>query len=144
MSEMFRFDELTQKTDRQMVRLITRELHRGIQSAQNALLSLGTRASIEQDCVVARNAFVEINRLTPLVGQIPAEERSRIEPGLQHLREMVEGLAVLGSRPKRDDVLVLARALWKARDCREGSPEEDWFRAERTLNTVRSTCSSAR
>jgi len=144
MSEMFRFDELTHKTDRQMVRLITKELDRGIQSAQNALISLGTRASIERDCVVARKAFAEIARLIPLAGEIPVEDRSRIEPGLQHLREMVDGLAVLGSRPNRDDVPVLARALWKARNCREGSPEEDWFRAERTLNTVRSSFSSAR
>jgi hypothetical protein len=31
-------------------------------------------------------------------------------------------------------VPTLARALWKARECPEGSPEEDWFRAERALS----------
>lgn len=31
------------------------------------------------------------------------------------------------------EVAQLAHTLWQARGCPDGSPEEDWFRAEQTL-----------
>ncbi|HTS65350.1 MAG TPA: DUF2934 domain-containing protein [Candidatus Acidoferrales bacterium] len=34
-----------------------------------------------------------------------------------------------------DSVAALAYRLWQERGCPEGSPEEDWFRAERELHT---------
>jgi len=33
----------------------------------------------------------------------------------------------------REQVASLAYALWEQRGCPEGSPEEDWFRAEQEL-----------
>jgi hypothetical protein len=39
-------------------------------------------------------------------------------------------------RPSPDqsqDIAALAYSLWLARGCPEGSPEEDWFRAEEDL-----------
>jgi hypothetical protein len=33
-----------------------------------------------------------------------------------------------------DEVAALAYRLWNERGCPLGSPEEDWFRAERELN----------
>jgi hypothetical protein len=41
-----------------------------------------------------------------------------------------------------ESVAVLAYELWKARGCPEGSPDEDWFRAEEELRHQR--VSSAR
>jgi hypothetical protein len=77
-------------------------------------------------------------RLIPLIDEIPLDQRG---PGerLEHLREMLEGLSVLGSTPTptRENIAPLARALWKARGCPEGSPEDDWFRAERALKSQR-------
>jgi len=35
--------------------------------------------------------------------------------------------------PSRQDVARLAYSYWEARGCQEGSPEEDWVRAERAL-----------
>ena len=32
-----------------------------------------------------------------------------------------------------DDIAALAHTLWQARGCPVGSPEEDWFQAERQL-----------
>lgn len=34
-----------------------------------------------------------------------------------------------------DDIAALAYELWQERGCPEGSPEEDWYRAEQELKT---------
>ena len=34
---------------------------------------------------------------------------------------------------RTEDIARLAYSLWEARGCQDGSPEEDWFRAEREL-----------
>jgi hypothetical protein len=36
-------------------------------------------------------------------------------------------------RPSYEQIASLAYALWQQRGCPEGSPEEDWFRAEQEL-----------
>jgi hypothetical protein len=46
--------------------------------------------------------------------------------------------AVSDDLPFQDDIAVLAYCYWEARGCRDGSPEEDWFRAERELRGARS------
>jgi hypothetical protein len=33
----------------------------------------------------------------------------------------------------REDIAALAYAYWRERGCPDGSPEEDWFRAEQEL-----------
>lgn len=38
-----------------------------------------------------------------------------------------------GARPAHEEIAALAYSLWQARGCPEGTPEEDWFNAERTL-----------
>jgi hypothetical protein len=35
--------------------------------------------------------------------------------------------------PAEQDVAMLAYALWQARGCPDGSPEQDWFHAESEL-----------
>ena len=42
------------------------------------------------------------------------------------------------SRPTHEEIAALAYSLWEGRDCPEGSPEEDWFNAERALNEQQS------
>lgn len=37
----------------------------------------------------------------------------------------------LSATPTADEVAALARKLWEARGCPEGSPEQDWYEAER-------------
>jgi hypothetical protein len=49
--------------------------------------------------------------------QAPAPEESRPE-----------------NRPTHKDIAALAYALWQERGCPEGSPEEDWGRAEQELS----------
>jgi hypothetical protein len=37
---------------------------------------------------------------------------------------------------KREKIALLAYAYWEQRDCKNGSAEEDWFRAERKMDLV--------
>lgn len=37
------------------------------------------------------------------------------------------------SQPTYEEISVLAYSLWEARGRPEGTPEEDWFKAEETL-----------
>jgi hypothetical protein len=134
MEVLSKFDELRIKTGRQLVRLLHNQLELGIREARHALRSADTWALVEHHYLSARGACGEASRLMSLVGEIPEQERGRLQAKLSHLREMLEGLAALGS-PNGDTISALARALWKARDCPEGSPDDDWFRAERVLQS---------
>ena len=40
--------------------------------------------------------------------------------------------------PAEQDIAILAYALWEARGCPVGSPEQDWFRAEAELKAASS------
>jgi hypothetical protein len=53
------------------------------------------------------------------------------DEALPNVREDVAALA-------GDDIATLAYALWQARGCPDGSPEEDWFRAEAELRAATS------
>ncbi len=37
------------------------------------------------------------------------------------------------SHVSQEEIAMLAHNLWQARGCPEGSPEEDWYRAEEEL-----------
>jgi len=41
--------------------------------------------------------------------------------------------AAVGSAPDPEQIARLAYSYWQARGCREGSPDEDWLRAEAEL-----------
>ena len=132
MAVLCKFDELRIKTEDQLVRMINNQLDLGIREARLALRSADTWTSAEDHYLKAKEACAEAARWIPLVGEIP--EQGRLEARLDHLREMLAGLCVLAS-PAGDNIPALARALWSARDCPAGSPEEDWFQAERALKS---------
>lgn len=136
MAALCRFDELRIKTDRQLLQVVTNALALGLREARHALKAADTWALAEGHYRRAKKLHTEASCLIPLTGEIPDEERHRLEARLEHLREMLEGLSVLGyPAPAEESVSALARALWKARDCPEGSAEEDWFQAERVLKS---------
>jgi hypothetical protein len=54
--------------------------------------------------------------------------RDEIDPKVQSR----DGL-VLTPQPSESAIAAHAYELWQARGCPDGSPEEDWFRAEREL-----------
>jgi hypothetical protein len=137
MAELTKFDELRTKTERELVLLLNHELDLGVREARQAL-SADTWAFAEGHYVRAQRVFARALRLIPLMDEIPVDQRGP-EERLEHLREMLDGLSVLGSTPTptRENIAPLARALWKARGCPEGSPEDDWFRAERALKSQR-------
>jgi hypothetical protein len=37
------------------------------------------------------------------------------------------------SRPIEEQIAALAHALWRERGCPEGSPEDDWYKAEQQI-----------
>ena len=39
----------------------------------------------------------------------------------------------ISEQKSSQDIVALAYELWQARGCPDGSPEEDWFKAEREL-----------
>ncbi|HWZ31099.1 MAG TPA: DUF2934 domain-containing protein [Bryobacteraceae bacterium] len=134
MTVFSKFDELQAKTERELIQLINHELDRGIREARQAL-SAESWAFGESHYLRAQRAYAEASRLLPLVEAVANDQ-------LEHLREMLEGLAVLrstplSSTPKLTDETIapVARALWKARGCPEGSPEDDWHRAEQALKS---------
>jgi len=51
---------------------------------------------------------------------------------------MVEVEPMGDESPSHAEIAVLAYSYWEARGCQGGSPEEDWFRAERELRSQRS------
>ena len=40
---------------------------------------------------------------------------------------------------RRERIALLAHSYWEQRGCQGGSPEEDWYRAEREVDRVSST-----
>jgi hypothetical protein len=141
MAEVSKFDELRMKTGRELVQLINHDLDLGTRDARQALTSADTWAFAEDCYRRAKRAYAEAFRLIPLTAEIAGDERSRVESRLQNLKGMLEALSAIGSTPTpaEDDIAVLARALWEAKGCPQGLPEEDWFLAERALKTQRAS-----
>ena len=48
-------------------------------------------------------------------------------------REPLQSPAVAVSAPSHEEIARLAYAHWEARGRQDGSPEEDWYRAEQEL-----------
>jgi len=116
--------------------MVNNSLALGIREARYALKSADTWALAEEHFLKAKKLHAEASRLIPLADEMLEDERHRLEGRLEHLREMLEGLSVLGHPiPWGESIPALARALWKAKDCPEGSAEEDWFQAERVLKS---------
>jgi hypothetical protein len=136
MAQLSKFDELRLKTERQLVQLICNELDLGIREARQAL-NAETWAFAQNHYLRAQQAYTRASRLIPLVREIPDGKADRPEARVVHLREMLDGLSVLASTPTptSESVSAVARALWKARGCPEGSAEDDWYRAERALRS---------
>ena len=134
-----KYDKLRIKTDKQLVQIVINELDLGLGAALEALRSADEPALIKQEYVRARRAYTEASRLICMIYELTENERSRLELRRERLGRILEGLSALGSLYTAGDneVAALARALWQARGCPEGSSEEDWFRAERALRSRR-------
>ena len=137
--EPTKFDTLRIKTEEQLVQLINHELHLGIRDARQALKSVDTWTVAAEYRRRANRAYTTVTRLIPLVVEITENERGEVKSRMAYLHGMLEALSAIGSTPTpaEDEISALARAVWEARGCPEGLPEEDWFRAERALKPKR-------
>jgi hypothetical protein len=135
MTGLCKIDELRFKTDRQLIRLVHNELYKGIRAACEALKSADDLVATNAHRRTAKSAHSEAAHLMSFLGATSWDERSAVESKLDRLQEMLEPLSAIGSTPvpTEDNIAALARALWEARGCPEGLPEEDWYRAERVL-----------
>jgi DUF2934 family protein len=139
-----RFDELRFKTDRELLLLIESSIEFGLRCACTALNPSDDFTSARRNCQMARRACDEAVRLLFLLGEDNQDERCRLEPRLESLQEMVQSMSFISSTTtaigspttaSEEAIAGLARALWKARNCPEGSAEEDWLKAERVLKS---------
>ena len=64
-----------------------------------------------------------------------ARQRLHTAKGSDSVSEISSQSARIGRpRPEnQEEIAALAHALWQARGCPDGSPEEDWFQAKREL-----------
>ena len=140
MTHLSKLDELRSKTQKELVQIINHGLDLGIRDAGQALQSDDPSVVAEECCLRATTSYVRVSRLIPLVVDIPADERRRLESRLEDLKGMLKSLSAIGSSPTptEDEIAVLARSLWEERGCPEGLSEHDWFLAERTLEARRS------
>ena len=137
MPELSKFDKLRLKTEYQLVQIIKNGLDHGIRDARQALKNADSWALAEHLYRRAKKAHDVTHRLVPLVGEITVEQQNDVKSRLEHLGRMLEALSAIASKPvtAEDKIAALARAFWEVRGCPEGAPEEDWFRAERTLKS---------
>ncbi len=137
MTELSKFDELRSKTDKELVQIIDNGLNLGIRHATQALSSADTWEVAERCRGRAQTSYVQVSPLLPLVVEITADERRRVESRLDHLKALLDSLSAIGSTPTptEDQIAALARSLWEARGRPQGLPEQDWFLAERALKT---------
>ena len=135
-----KFDELRLKTDRQLIQIANTELDLGIRDAHRALESAENWVSAERHYWFAEKALAQASLLLPWPGDYREAELGSVEsrtPVSPRNARRAVGSSTSTATPAEDTTSALARALWKARGCPEGLPEEDWFRAERALEVAR-------
>lgn len=73
--------------------------------------------------------------VTPGAGGAGAAAARAVDPVAEAARAIVPAAetVALGSAPEREQIAQLAYSYWQARGCPEGSPEEDWLRADAEL-----------
>jgi hypothetical protein len=93
MDGVCKFDQLRNKTDTELVQLITHEL------------DLGLRAAAMESYASAVRAYVEAARLFR-IAEIRQEEQARLESRLERLAEVLETLTDSDRRPELAGCLV--------------------------------------
>jgi hypothetical protein len=132
-SELSKLGELRLKTDRELVQLIRNRLDVALGLVRKALHSVGNPASAQRYHLSAEREHTQATYLLHLVYNMVEGERRILEAKLAHLRKMLDKPRACTPLPSQSEIVELARAFWIARGCPDGSPEEDWYRAEQQL-----------
>ena len=64
---------------------------------------------------------------------IPAQRASKSRPRVPKAAFAPANEAMNPAVPDREEISLLAFSYWEARGCQGGSPEEDWYQAEREI-----------
>jgi hypothetical protein len=132
-SELYKLGELHAKTDRELVQLIKNKLDVALGLVRKILDCVDNPASAEEYRRRAEREYTNAAYLLHLVYNMTEGDRRILESKLAYVRKMLD--TPYGSRviPNQTEIAELARALWRARGCPDGSPDEDWYRAEQEL-----------
>jgi hypothetical protein len=132
-SELFKLEELHAKTDRELIQLIKNRLEIAIGLARKTLGCVDSPTAAEEYHRGAEKEYTNAAHLLHLVYSMTEGDRRILEAKLAHVREMLDRPYGSGPIPNQTEIAELARAFWRARGCPDGSPEEDWYRAEQEL-----------
>jgi len=80
-----------------------------------------------------KSPLAEIESVAVALLESPLPEVESIEVAMVEVEPMGD------ESPSHAEIAVLAYSYWEARGCQGGSPEEDWFRAERELRSQGAT-----
>jgi hypothetical protein len=127
-----KYDELRLKTDTELIQVIDSELSLALSYVFQAVDSLDRLGFPGRLNVQAERACADVWRLIPVVyGN--SVERARLADRAEHLRKILDRIGDIDSSQSESDTAAIARSLWHARGCPDGSAEDDWFWAERIL-----------
>jgi hypothetical protein len=91
-TEILKLEELRAKTDRQLLRLMHRELERATTLAN---LASGKGSALD---LRAEEIYAEVNRLLPGIARLSREQREKVENRLKELRRQLDGLPAAKTR----------------------------------------------
>jgi hypothetical protein len=115
--------------------------------ASNANLSVGGRGADTSGVRAGAGAGAGGTHLSPLVTSespsphVTPPPSGSATPATESVAGILKTSVIL--EPSYDEVAAHAYHCWQERGCPEGSPEEDWHRAERELRERRSLRASA-
>jgi hypothetical protein len=94
-----KFEELRNKTDQQLIRIIDSDLELGIRAARQALNSADRwTVSAEQSRSRAERVRDEVSCLLPLMYEVAGDDLDRWEARLVELGDLLKALAAISSR----------------------------------------------
>ena len=85
-TEILKLEELRAKTDRELLRLMHRELERATTLAN---LASGKGSALD---LRAEEIYAEVNRLLPGIARLSREQREKVENRLKELRRQLDSL----------------------------------------------------
>jgi hypothetical protein len=132
-SELYKLEELHAKTDRELVQLVKDKLDGALDLVRKTLDYIDNPASAEEYHRRAEKEYNSAAYLFRLIYNVGEGDRRILESKLANVRHMLDTPYGFRPMPNQGEIAELARALWRARGCPDGSPEEDWYRAEQAL-----------